>query len=71
MYEVRIYTLQGGGGLLPVESFPTLVQAEAYAQNWVSTVGQYMPYQYSGFKYWVDIIEPYVPLDDEAWELVG
>ena len=60
MYEVRIYTKQGGGGLI-TESFSTLVQAEAYAQNWVNTVGQYLPYQYSGFKYLVDIKEPQSP----------
>ena len=58
LVEVRIYTKQGGGGLVS-ESFHTRVQAEAFAQNWVSTVGQYLPYQYSGFKYLVDIVEPY------------
>ena len=61
MYTVRIYDQQGGGfgdNGVNREEFPSRLMAEAFIENWVRTIGQYLPYQYSGFKFMAIIDEP-------------
>lgn len=61
MYTVKIYDQQGGGfgdNGVSGEQFPSRLQAEAFIENWVRTIGQYLPHWYSGPKFMAIINEP-------------